>query len=80
MSVDHVALPVPHHLLEEEIKFLNAALAPLGIKEHYRPVPEVVGFGPHPHKLFLWVSGINDGEPITKDGNSVHLALTAKGS
>jgi hypothetical protein len=43
--IDHTCLPVPHALLEAELAFLLAALAPLGIRQLNRPVDTVIGLG-----------------------------------
>jgi len=82
MPLDHVSVPVPHAKLEEEIKFITTAFAPLGIKEHFRPAPGVVGLGDA--VPFLWVVGIDENhKPIEeeegKPGRSCHLALKAAG-
>ncbi len=81
MSVDHTSLPVPHSVLEDEVRFLNAALGPLGIKELSRVHPAVVGMGTDVMNSFLWVTGINNKGERLKDGsgNAIHLALKAKG-
>ena len=82
MSVDHTSLPVPHSVLEDEVKFLNAALEPLGIKELSRVHPAVVGMGTDMTNNFLWVTGINNKGERLEDGwgNAIHLALKAKGT
>jgi hypothetical protein len=83
--IDHISLSVPHPRLESYITFLNAALAPFGIKELFRIVPEVIAFGADPNVPWLWVASVENREHITEEewtsgkGRRVHLALRAKG-
>jgi hypothetical protein len=83
--IDHISLSVPYPRLESYITFLNAALAPFGIKELFRIVPEVIAFGADPNVPWLWVAAMEDREKITEEewvsgkGRRVHLALRAKG-
>lgn len=81
MSFDHILLPCPANLLSAELTFLNAALQPLGIKERFRVVPEVVAFGNEQDKRFFWVSGFNRNNQPIKEGEAsgIHIAFKAKG-
>ena len=81
MSIDHILLGCPASLLTAEVAFLNAALAPLGIKERFRVVPEVVAFGNEDDKRFFWVSGLDRNQQPIKDdkASGIHLAFRAKG-
>lgn len=81
MSFDHILLPCAANLLSAELAFLNAALEPLGIKEQFRVVPEVVAFGNEQDKRFFWVSGFNRNNQPIKEGEAsgIHIAFKAKG-
>ena len=81
MSLDHIILPCPASILDEEVAFLNAALEPLGIKERFRIVPQVVAFGDEADPRFFWVSGLNREQlPVEdKDAPGMHIAFKAKG-
>ena len=91
--VDHLSLPCPHHLLEDEIHFLTTAFACLDVKELTRPVPSVVGLGrgmpdnkivedDGTNNAFLWVfSDAAPGATPLGEGqavSSIHLALKAQ--
>ena len=80
-GIDHIGITVPHAKLEEEVKFFEKALSPLGVKELWRPIPEVVGMGDSMQNPFLWVSGVERGtqNPITTEGPAWHVAFKAKG-
>ncbi|KAI4209968.1 MAG: hypothetical protein LQ351_007132 [Letrouitia transgressa] len=80
MSFDHILLPCAANLLSAELAFLNAALEPLGIKEQFRVVPEVVAFGNEQDKRFFWVSGFNRNNQPIKEGEAsgIHIAFKAK--
>ena len=81
MSLDHIILPCPSSLLDAELAFLNAALAPLGIQERFRVVPQVVAFGTSEDPRFFWVSGLDRDQEEIEDrgGLGVHIAFRAKG-
>ena len=78
--IDHIGLFCPADLVDEEAKFLSAALGPLGIKEQFRIMPEVVALGDTPQNAFLWISGLRKDVGRVKDPvTPTHLALKAKG-
>lgn len=54
MPCDHFSLQVPASKLEPLITFLVTALAPLGFKEYWRPIPTVAGLGDT--RPYLWVT------------------------
>ncbi|GFZ50142.1 hypothetical protein JCM24511_07897 [Saitozyma sp. JCM 24511] len=79
-AVHHVSLPVPTHLVDDECRFLVAALKPLGYSECFRVMPTVVALGTE-HNPFLWVSNMGAGRVPIPEGEKVqcvHLALRAK--
>ena len=80
MSLDHILLRCPASLLNAEVAFLNAALAPLGITEQLRVAPEVVAFGSEHNRRYFWVSGLTqDQQPIEDDkAFGIHIAFKAK--
>lgn len=81
MPVDHTSLAVPLSKVDEEVAFLLAAFAHMGLKEVMRPVAGVVGVGDETGP-FLWISGFDmNFSPIPDDAQifRTHLALTAKG-
>lgn len=55
MALDHVLFYVPESKLEPLVKFLTLALEHTGFKEHFRPVPNVVGLGEE--KAYFWLTG-----------------------
>lgn len=77
--LDHIGIIIPHDKFDEEVNFLLAALAPLGMKEQMRPIPGIIGIGDAPHNAFLWISGIKDGKPVTTSGHGYHVAIGAAG-
>lgn len=54
MPFDHFCIVVPQSKLEDIIKFLTTSLAPTGLKEIMRPIPNVVGLGED--KAYFWIS------------------------
>ena len=56
LTIDHTAIVVPAAKLDDVVKFLLAALEPLGLKEMMRPIPNSVGLGDQ--TPFFWVTGI----------------------
>lgn len=82
MPLHHSSYPVPMDKLEDEIKFLTAALGHMGFKEMLRPVPGVVGLGEQ--KPYFWISGIgNDRQPLKAEDMEKrithHYAFSATG-
>ncbi|KAG8531942.1 uncharacterized protein KY384_003578 [Bacidia gigantensis] len=77
MSIDHVILGCSANKLEAEIAFLNAALSPLGIKEQFRVVPQVVAFGNDEDKRFFWVSGLDRNQQPIEGDKPTHIAFKA---
>lgn len=81
MPVDHYTLQVPASKMEELIAFLLASLGHMGIKEHYRPIPEVAGLG-DPDRPYFWISGLipagTDEGTVLALLKSNHMAFTAK--
>ena len=78
-NIDHVALFSPADLVDEEVRFLDAALGPLGIKEQFRIMPLVVAMGDSPQNTFLWVSGLKGQEQVKGSVTPIHYAFKAKG-
>lgn len=85
MPLSHVGIPVPRSKFEETVSFYLSALAPLGYKEHARPVPHVVGLGvSYPD---FWIStsceSATENEVAEEEvgkkgpGEVVHVAFTA---
>jgi hypothetical protein len=76
LTIDHTAIVVPASKLDDFVKFLLAALEPVGIKEMMRPVPNSVGLGDQ--TPFFWVSGL-EGDPETLEAvvRSEHTAFSA---
>lgn len=62
LTLDHTAIVVPASKLDDVVKFLLAALAPLGLKEMMRPIPNSVGLGDQ--SPFFWVTGV-EGDAAT---------------
>ena len=60
MGFSHIGFCVPHHKFDETVAFYLSALAPLGYKEHMRPVDNVVGLGVYYPDF--WITGVKDGE------------------
>lgn len=80
MLIDHVSYPVPFSKVDDEVNFLLAACAHMGIHECMRPVPGVVGMGDT--APWLWIGGLEENhQPIPDDAKlgRTHLALSAKG-
>ncbi|RMZ85342.1 hypothetical protein DV737_g868, partial [Chaetothyriales sp. CBS 132003] len=75
-GIDHLSIAVPEAKLEEEVKFLEAALAPLCVKELFRPVPLVAGLGDSMQNMFLWVSALDSERQPIADGDSTSGPLT----
>ncbi|KAH0844093.1 hypothetical protein AYO21_02152 [Fonsecaea monophora] len=78
MSCHHLSYPVAFSKVDAEVAFLVGAFGHMGLKEFMRPVPGVVGLGDT--KPWLWVSGLEDRQPIPDDAKVLrnHLALEAK--
>lgn len=81
VTFDHVAVRVPADALEAELRFLNAALAPLGIAEQFRASPLVAALGRSPQKPDFWVSALDAARaevsgPVTQ----AHVAFAAAGT
>lgn len=82
MPLNHVGLSVPRSKFEQTVSFYLSALAPLGYKEHARPVPHVVGLGVmYPD---FWIATSSETEQEEEEGASkqkewapVHVAFTA---
>ena len=77
--IDHLGLLCPADAVDDEVKFYNAALAPLGIKEQFRIMPLVVAMGETPQNTPFWVSGLQDREPIKGSVTAIHFAFKARG-
>jgi hypothetical protein len=78
-TFDHVCLKCPAAVFEDELKFLNAALAPLGIKEQFRVHPLVAGLGNDAKKPDFWIGAIDgpDRQPIEGPVTRIHVAFKA---
>jgi len=81
MPVDHFTLSVPQSKLEGVVSFLIASLSHMGFKEHWRPIPTVVGMGEE--KAYIWIAGIPEDngagavvENLAKQAS--HTAFTAQ--
>ncbi|KAK2795456.1 hypothetical protein FQN52_005223 [Onygenales sp. PD_12] len=79
MPISHIGLSVPLSRFNETVTFYKSALAPLGYKEHLRPVENVVGLGAmYPD---FWITGVkdddDDDEPAQQQP-SVHVAFSIK--
>lgn len=79
VTFDHVGIVCSSEVFEDEIKFLNASLAPLGIKEHYRVAPLVSAMGSNAQKPDLWVSAIRKGTDIKQAATPIHIGFRATG-
>lgn len=81
MPCDHFTLQVPRAKFDELVGFLVSSLAHMGFKEHWRPVPQVVGLGEE--RPYLWISSLipenTDAETVTALLRGNHMAFTAKG-
>ena len=78
LTLDHTALVVPASKLDDFVKFVLAALEPLGLKEMMRPVPNSVGLGDQ--TPFFWVTGIEgDARTLEAFVQNEHTAFSAKG-
>ena len=80
MPLDHTSLPVAFSKVDAEVSFFLTAFAHMGVKEHARPVPGVVGIGDDAG-AWLWFSGFDHNfTPIADDANvfRIHVALVAK--
>lgn len=77
-TFDHVGLKCAAAVFEDEIKFMNAALAPLGIKEHFRMLPLVAALGNNAKKPDFWIAAIGpDRQPLEGPITRIHLAFKA---
>ncbi|EEH21278.1 hypothetical protein PABG_03509 [Paracoccidioides brasiliensis Pb03] len=56
MGLSHIGFCVPAARFDEVVAFYKAALAPLGYKEHMRPVENVVGLGVYYPDF--WITGV----------------------
>ncbi|KAK7918225.1 hypothetical protein PG985_010099 [Apiospora marii] len=79
VTFDHVGIVCSSEVFEDEIKFLNASLAPLGIKEHFRIAPLVSGMGNSPQKPDFWISAIQKGAEIKQAATPIHIGFRATG-
>ena len=79
-NIDHLGVFCPPEMVDEEVNFLTAALGPLGIKEQFRIMPQVVAMGDKPQNAFLWVSGLHSSGPLKSPVTPMHLAFKAKGN
>lgn len=76
LTIDHAAIIVPASKLDDFVKFLLAALGPLGLKEMMRPVPNSVGLGDQ--TPFFWVTGVEgDAKTLETVVLREHFAFTA---
>lgn len=77
VTVDHTCVVVPLSKLDDVVKFLLAALAPLDFKEIMRPVSHSVGLGDQ--LPFFWVAGVDgDAATLEKVMQNEHTALNVK--
>lgn len=67
LHLDHCTYPIPHDKLEEEVKFITAALSHTGFKEIMRPRPSVVGLGMPNTRPVLWFVRCNEARPPIRD-------------
>ncbi|KAM0717133.1 hypothetical protein Q7P37_006985 [Cladosporium fusiforme] len=75
VTVDHMCVVVPISKLDDIVKFLLAALAPLNFKEIMRPIPTSVGLGDQ--LPFFWVSGVEgDAATLERVMQSEHMAFS----
>ncbi|KAK8076495.1 hypothetical protein PG994_003767 [Apiospora phragmitis] len=79
VTFDHVGIFCSSEVFEDEIKFLHASLAPLGIKEHFRVAPLVSALGKSPQKPEFWVSAAVKGTEIKETTNPMHIGFRATG-
>jgi hypothetical protein len=81
MSLHHVSYCVHFSKLDDEVNFLLASFAHMGLMECMRPAPGVVGLGEN-HRPWLWISGLENRQPIGDDVKVLqnHVALKAKGA
>lgn len=78
LTIDHTAIVVPAAKLDDVVKFLLAALEPLGLKEMMRPIPNSVGLGDQ--TPFFWVTGIEgDAKTLETVVQREHTAFSASG-
>ena len=79
MAFDHVSYAVQMSKFDAEINFLVTTLAPLGVKAMARPFHGVTGLGDR--KPWLWVSALEDREPIGDEVRVLrnHIAFAANG-
>ena len=78
LTIDHTAIVVPADKLDDVVKFLLAALGPLGLKEMMRPIPNSVGLGDQ--TPFFWVTGIEgDSKTLQAVMQNEHTAFSAHG-
>jgi hypothetical protein len=76
LSIDHTSIVVPVSKLDDMVKFLLAALKPLGLREWMRPTPTSVGLGDK--TPFFWVTGVEgDEETLRSVMRCEHFAFSA---
>jgi hypothetical protein len=76
LSIDHTTLVVPISKLDDLVKFLLAALEPLGLREWMRPLPNSVGLGDK--TPFFWVTGVSgDEQTLQAVMQNEHFAFSA---
>lgn len=80
MPCDHFSLQVPPSKFDELVNFLVSSLAHMGFKEHWRPVPQVVGLGEE--RPYLWISALipdnTDADTVAALLRTNHMAFTAE--
>lgn len=78
--MDHLGIFAPTSLIEQEVKFFDAAMKPLGMGEQFRVMPTVIAMGTK-EKAWLWISNYNPMREEIKDTEGlqcIHLAFEAK--
>lgn len=76
-TFDHVAITCVASVFDAEIKFLNTALAPIGIKEQLRPMPLLSGLGHDGQRPTFFISGMAKGQPNEEPVTRSHIAFSA---
>lgn len=80
MPCDHFSLQVPPSKFDELLSFLISSLGHMGFKEHWRPVPQVVGLGEE--RPYLWITALipegTDEATVATLLQRNHMAFTAQ--
>jgi hypothetical protein len=80
MPCDHFSLQVPPSKFDDLVNFLVSSLGHMGFKEHWRPVPQVVGLGEE--RPYLWISSLVPGNADETTVSALlqanHMAFTAQ--